>query len=121
MGKYTHAMVWKFDDFTSGRDVNIQYADSLETSSNPLGDFAGYLFDHWYGFRVAALDDPIVKEHGIDEWTRREANRESDVVYKNPARVAEWQEALHAKQLKDWPREALIKSGWILPLANAPK
>jgi hypothetical protein len=113
LGKYSHCIVYKFDNFESQKKINEDYGDTLAKSSNPLGDFAAYTFDHWYGFRVAELDDPIVKEHGIEEWTRREALAEAPPVFKHAEKVAQWRAALQEKFLKDWPREALVKSGWI--------
>ena len=123
LGKYTHAMVWKYDDndFSGVRKALQEYADTLETSSEPIGDFAAYKFEHWYGFRVAALDDPIVKKHGIDEWTKREADhsvRPPASDFKNPARVAQWFEALNKKLQKNWPVEALKKSHWVAKLSD---
>ena len=114
-GKYTHCMVWEWDNFDGQRKINEDYADSLEHSSNPLGDFPAYNFDHWYGFRVAALDDPIVKKSGIAEWNKWEAQMGGErPKFKNPEKAAQWRRALEEKFLKDWPREALVKSGWIV-------
>ena len=120
LGKYTHAIVYKYEDFAHMKKTVEEYADTLETSSKPEGDFPGYLFSDWWGFRVVGLNDSIVKEHGIEEWTRRELT-DHPPVFKNPARAAQWIEAINNKLQQLWPKDALQKAGWIIRPPNAPK
>jgi hypothetical protein len=88
-------MVWRYQDFEQYKRSDEDYAVSLETSSKPEGDWPGYLQDLGWGFWAVDQKDPVLVEHGLQEWNRRlQAQVWGAANYPNPERVAQWKKAL---------------------------
>ena len=59
-----------------------------------------------------AHNDPVLIEHGIDEWSRRLNETLREAKLPNPEKVAAWTQAIGGKLERDWGREALQRSNW---------
>ena len=115
-GQYTHSIVWYYRDFDEYRRNLEDYASTLADASKPEGDWPGYAFDKVYVCRFADDRDPILREHGIDEWTRRmlevshgslEVSGDGDAEATN-----DWSARVAEKIADSWGDEALKQSGW---------
>jgi hypothetical protein len=94
--QFTHCLVWRFKDFDEYQRNMEDYAASLDGSAKPEGDWPGYLQDHGWGFWLADLKDPVLVEHGLEEWDRRMLAAWAAAKYPNPERAVEWIKAAAA-------------------------
>jgi hypothetical protein len=69
--KFTHILVWRYQNFDQYRRQREGYAADLEHASKPEGDWPGYLQDAGWGFYAVDQRDPVLGEHGLDEWNNR--------------------------------------------------
>jgi hypothetical protein len=118
--QYTHCIVWLYKDFDEYKRNREDYAASLAESEKPEGDWPGYLFDRVYACRVADDRDPVLLEHGIDEWTRRmlaashgaldvPGDGDPDTVNEQ---VEDWSTRVSEKMADTWGAQALKRSAW---------
>ena len=108
--RYTHCIISLFHDFDE-YTRSVEHYATLITAGH--GDFVAYDFDHAYSCRVVALDDPIYKEYGLDEWTKRLHARWGNPKVEDPEKIRVWSQSLWSKFAADWGAEALTRSGWL--------
>lgn len=113
--RYTHVVLWLYKDFDEYKRNVEDYVPMLANMAEGYGEWPGYRFDHAYCSRVADLRDPILRESGIEGWTKRLHD-----VWGNPnvpegaeERVRDWSKQLWTKLANDWGAEALVRSGWV--------
>jgi hypothetical protein len=117
--KYTHCIIWQYKDFDEYKRNIEEYLPMLEEMSKEaggdvgFGDYPGYMFDHAYCCRVIDSRDPVLLEHGVDEWTRRLHSVLGKPTVPNPEAEAQWHGTLWEKLARDWGAEALVRSGWL--------
>ena len=98
--QFTHIIVWRLQNFDEYRRSQESYGPILEKSSKPEGPWPAYLMDHGWGFWAPDQKDPILREHGLEEWNKRlQAEAWAAAKYDNPERIVEWQKAI-AKNIK---------------------
>ena len=93
--KFTHIIVWRYENFDQYKRNQEAYGPILEKSAKPEGPWPGYLQDNGWGFWAADQKDPILVEHGLEEWNKRlQAEAWATCRYDNPERIAQWQKAV---------------------------
>jgi hypothetical protein len=118
--RFTHAIIWKFEDFDDYNANNEGLLAMLnEDGSNMAELWGGYKADHWWGCKVVDLKDPVLVEHGPQEWSRRELQPMIDLAKKDK-RMAGWVNFLAWWAMDAGDRPHRVAEFWLREQASLP-
>lgn len=117
--RFTHAIIWQFEDFDDYQTNSELFMANLNEDGSNAMDWGGYKADHWWGCKVVDLNDPVLVEHGPEEWSRRDLQPLIDHAKKDK-RVAAWMSSLGWWSINNGDQPHRAAEFWLREQAGLP-
>lgn len=117
--RFTHAIVWQFEDFEDYQAGCELFIATLNEDGSNAMDYPPYKADHWWGCKLVDFDDPVLVEHGLEEWSRRDLQPLIDHA-KTDKRVAAWMTGLGWFSMNNGDQPHRAAEYWLREQAGLP-